>query len=120
MALASNKYKDVAFSSNFRYQQVALRGHLDFTLGSDPFYNEVYLNIPHGLGYKPYFRLWLQFPGSTRIYQIETGTQTYGIVGAYQIEGVGSDTSNITVLVTSYGASAGIGKLYWRIYKDPQ
>lgn len=120
MAIPNANLAKVAFSTAFRYEQVRLRGNASYTMGTNAFYNSTTVNIAHGLGYKPFFRIYIQFPGSTRFYQMETGPVTFGLVGSYQIANISSDNTNIVVQMESYNAAGGSGLIYYRIYEEQQ
>ena len=120
MPVSPSNYDKLAFSTQFRYQTISLRGSVNYSMGADPYYNITTTTIRHGLGYKPYFRIYIKFPGSGRIYEMETGPGSYGLVNAYQIAGIGSDNTNITVQIESYNGAGGTGTIYYRIYEESQ
>lgn len=117
MAIPNNKLKDVSFSTQFDYSRPKLKGAYGFYLGQ---YGTVDLYIPHPLGYRPYFRLYMQLPGSGRVYHMESGPASYGLAGYTQVESIGSDGGSIHVRISDYGGTSGNGVIYYRIYEDRQ
>jgi hypothetical protein len=120
MAIPTDRLKDIAFSTNFRVENIHVKGTEPYTLGTDPFFNQTTVTIPHNLGYKPFFRVWVRFPGSTDIYYRASGPVSSGLVGAYQIEEINTDTVNLYVTVSVSASSGASGDVYYRIYKEPQ
>jgi hypothetical protein len=117
MAIPTNRLKDIAFSTQFNYGKVGIRSHIDFNINT---FESKTITISHGLGYRPFFRLWIQVPGSPRIYLMESGPTTFGNAPNMQIEGIGSDNTNIYVAFGNYGGPLVNGRVYYRIYEDPQ
>lgn len=116
MSIATSQLQNISFSTQFRYANVKSKSHIDFNFSG----YDTTINIPHGLSYKPFFRLYIQFSGSPRIYHMESGPGTYELVGEYQIEGIGSDTTNIYIQIANYNYNGGSGRIYYRIYEDAQ
>jgi hypothetical protein len=120
MAIPNNKLKDVAFSSLHRYEIVALRGSVTYSSTGIQTVGTYNATINHNLGYKPFYKAWIQFPGSSSIYQLETGSGSFGIVGSYQVEDSKITTTQLLVSISNYAAGGGTGQIYYRIYKEPQ
>jgi hypothetical protein len=116
MAIPTNKLKDLAFSTQFRVEHVATKSHIDYTLAPFDFQT---ITIPHNLGYVPFFRLWVQFPGSSNLYYQASGPGTFALVGSFQIEDIYADTTNVYVRIADYGGGSGNGKVYYRVYAEP-
>lgn len=57
MAIPNNKLSGVAFSTDFNYESVHMKGHVDMTMGGTA-------SISHGLSYEPYCKLWYLYNGT--------------------------------------------------------
>ena len=120
MSIIPSQYKNIAFSSQFRYERVASKGQISYNLGTNPYYNYSLFTIPHNLGYIPFFRIFIQLPGSSILFYKASGSSTYGLVGTYQIDEIYADANNLYVGIENYEDTAGTGKIYYRIYEEEQ
>lgn len=113
-----SKYDDMAFNTNFGYERIVSKGSKSFSIGV---WGLTTVTIPHNLGYKPFFRLWITF-GNGNLHSIASGFTTYGAFGAAgaQVDDYYADASNIYVKLSEYGVSAYSGTVYYRIYGETQ
>lgn len=105
----------LAFNSHSRYARLALKGSKGFSVSV---FGTTSVSVPHGLGYKPYYKLWYKV--GTKYVQLYAGAGNYDLCGATdQSEDNYADTSNIHATFSS-GGGAYSGTLYYRIYAEPQ
>jgi hypothetical protein len=102
-----------AFISTSRYEHIALKSHQSFTTGS----NSVTVTITHNLGYVPYNKLYLQFPGDSNYYPIFSGGAL--AYDNWQVVNYTATTTSIIFTTTSPSASQ-TATVYYRIYAEPQ
>lgn len=109
----ANNLNNAAFISTSRYEHVVIKSNQSFTTGS----NSVVVTIPHNLGYIPFRRLNLQFPGDPNFYPIFSG----GAIAYddWEIINYSADTANIYFTATSPNPSQ-TATVYYRIYAEPQ
>lgn len=111
----------LAFLSLFRYERVALKGHVTLTTSNPPYVNSVL--IPHNLGYEPYFKAWITFDG-VKFFQLFAGNASLGIAGNnIQITDCHADSTNLIVEMTDEAFTPGVvttATIYYRIYAEPQ
>lgn len=114
-------YTKVQFTSLYRYERVSSKGHQNFSIGTVYPASFPLVTIPHGLGYVPYYMLYIQF-GAGSYWPVFTGPLAYdfdstgcSIVSHY------ADTSNIYVQLAG-DTNGGIvtGNIYYRIYAEQQ
>lgn len=110
----------LVFSSNFRYEYIAKKGSVLFTV-TTTFPNAVVTyTIPHNLGYIPFFRAWYTF-NNISFFELFSGSTSYNIGGnGIEIDTVYADTTNLYVTVDNQGAATVSGRIYYRIYAEPQ
>lgn len=112
-----NNPQNAAFATQFRYERAAGLSHNNFTIAGGGF-GVTTVTIPHNLGYRPYFKLWVKF-ASNKMYPVFGGPASYNLDGNnFQVENVTSDATNITVVLDNFGVPALSGTLYWRIYEE--
>jgi len=107
----------LAFSSAFRYERIALKGHASFSIGSFGF--QTY-TIVHGLGYAPYVKLYYGF-GDGKIYPMFAGAASYAIGGnQFQVDDISVGTQSITIQAENNDTPTINFTVYYRIYNEPQ
>lgn len=104
------------FSSDFRYERISLKSSVPFSVTGGGFAT---INIPHGLSYKPYVKLFYRF-GTGPIYPMFAGPGSFNIAGNnFQIEFIAVNLMNITVELGNYSGGTISGRIYYRIYEEP-
>ena len=107
---------NLAFSSDFRYEHIAIKSHQPFSVSS---FGDTTYTIPHNLGYIPYFKAWYTY-GDGKYFQLFSGPVSYAIDGnGGQINNVYADTTNLYVEVSENNGSPISGTIYYRIYAEP-
>lgn len=111
----------LAFDSVFRYGYIAAKGSISISIGTVfPATIPTY-TIAHNLGYKPFVKSWYSFSDG-KVFDLFAGPASYNIDGnAIQVDNSYVDTTNF--YVTFFGLTnpgTVTGKLYYRIYAEPQ
>ncbi len=106
MAIPTSRLPDVAFASEFNYENVHLKGTLATTLDAAPH------TIPHNLGYEPLAYVWIEwegtaYPASQSPYSDINCTFSTDIVNLY-----------ITPVAGNEGVFGQAINIYYRIYKE--
>jgi hypothetical protein len=117
-------YSKIAFSSRFRYEHMAtdtsgnpLKSSVAFSVAPSTFPT---ITIPHNLGYVPFFRLYYGF-NDGKYYPLFSGPSSYNIDGnSFQIDNVYADATNIYVYLENDNTVTVSGRIYYRIYAEPQ
>lgn len=117
MSIPVGNYSKIAFSTSFNYENVVIKGTTVGTIGAGAF-SLGSVNIAHNLGYIPFYRVFVQFPGDTKIYAASTGPGTNGLVGDFEIVTVNADDTYLNVGVSRDSAGGGDFTVYYRIYKE--
>lgn len=110
-------FSKIGFTSKYRYEQVALKSHVDFTISGS--FATTTATITHDLGIKPYFRARYTF-GDGKYYSLFSGPGSYDIAGnGVTVDNivVGTSTIQITFL-NDFGAGTINGTVYYRIYDE--
>lgn len=114
-------YSKVAFTSQFRYERVVMKGNIAFTLAGGEFFGETKtLTVPHNLGYRPYVKTKYTYNNGV-IYEFFAGAASYSIAGNFgQVTNVSVDETNYSITLENHGTNAISGVVYYRIYAEPQ
>lgn len=113
--IAQNKLKDIQFSSDFNYERFKEAKSRTWSVGA---WGQSTFSISHGLGYVPFFRLYIQFP-SGRIYLGANGGNTYELSTGAQCDYIYADNNNIYVTMSeNNGAGTISGNMYCDIYLE--
>jgi hypothetical protein len=117
MAIPTANLSKITFSSAFRYENVHMKGSVTadvpntaFTIGTAV--------ITHNLGYIPFYRVYIQFPGDSKIYAGSTGPTTFGLVSDYEVDTINADTTSLRVGLSKGTVGGGTFTVYFRIYKE--
>lgn len=110
----------VAFTSQYRYEYIAVKGSAGFTVTTVFPTATATITIAHGLGYAPFFRAYYTY-GNGNYFQLFAGTASYNLDGnGVQVDNTYADTSNVYVTFFNFGVNTVDGTLYYRIYAEPQ
>lgn len=108
---------NVAFSSASRYEHVAVKGHVN--IFASGIANEK--TITHNLGYVPFFRLFVLYPGRSFYEPLVQSPIDQGAYIDYQVFTDIIDANKITVAYLNNTANPDPTILvYYRIYAEPQ
>lgn len=108
---------NLAFSSEFRYEHIALKSHKPFSVSS---FGIQTLTIPHNLGYIPYVKSFYTYD-NIKYFDLFPGTSSYSIGGnGGQIDNATVDTTNYYVTISENNGSPISGIIFYRIYAEPQ
>lgn len=109
MAIPDANLHKVAFSSQFRYENISVKDNLTYNLGSGA------QSIPHGLGYRPYARVWVEFPSTNFTPAVSSP------YSPYTIEWWVDETNlYIEAVAGNEGSFGDPINIQYRIYKEPQ
>jgi hypothetical protein len=109
----------LAFSSQFRYERVALKSSVPFSIAGGGFASTT-ITVPHGLGYRPYVKGWYTF-GSGKMFSLFASPASYNLDGnGVQVSDVDANTTDLVVFLENFGVPAVSGRLYYRIYAERQ
>lgn len=110
MAVDNNK---LAFSSNFRYPRVVLRGN--FTSGST---GGTPVTVAHGLGYIPMVRAAAEYSDGDYGTVSNAGETPYGNAGAAMSIFVTADANNVefTIFDNTFGGDT--VTVYYKVYAE--
>ncbi len=97
----------LAFSSAFRYERVALKDSVAFSITSAEFFKTI--TIPHNLGYIPYYRAY---------YTINDGKYYSLFANQDLMDTITIDSTNLSILLANFGPSTITGTIYYRIYEE--
>lgn len=112
-------YSKIAFSSAFRYERVALKSSVAFSVAGGGFANTT-VTIPHNLNYRPYVKAKYTF-GNGKYYDLFAGPGSFDLDGnSAQISNEDATTTNYVVFIENFGVPAISGRIYYRIYAEPQ
>jgi len=116
-----SNFNDIAFTSEFRYEHIALKGNIAFSVNQTFPTSVVTYTIAHNLGYAPYFTGFYTF-GDGKYFGLSSGPATYNLDGNFfQVDNVYSDATNIYFVADgSNGTTTINGNFYYRIYAEPQ
>lgn len=106
-----------SFSSQFRYEHIAIKDHVSFTTSGGGT-NTATITIAHNLGYIPFFRVFFLFPSDSFYYGSFNGPVQN--LGNWQINDINPDSTNLYISLTNYTSSVLTGIIYYRIYAEPQ
>ena len=113
MAIPKTQYKKIQFSTEFNYQRQVISGTRSQALAA---WNIRTITISHGLGYVPFFRLYVKMP-SGKTYIAAAGASLYD--GGFQVEEFYADTNNLYITVSeSSGSASGTVNFYYKIYEE--
>lgn len=105
----------LSFSSLNRYERIFMKGHVLHDTASGSF-----TPITHNLGYIPYFKLFVRYPGRDSFAPPVTGEEPDGYLD-YRFEYGSIDTTKIEVSITNLtGGPDSTIPVYYRIYAEPQ
>lgn len=108
---------NTSFVSNKRYERIDIKRGVTITasgLGGAQ-------NIVHGLGYVPFFRLFLKYPGRTFYEPLVQSPIDQGNYTDYEVKTGTIDTQKIEVLYLNNTANPDPSiTVYYRIYAEPQ
>lgn len=112
-------FSKVAFSSRFRYERIALKSSVAFSVPGGGFANTT-VTIPHNLGYRPYVKAYYTYV-SGKYFALFSGAGSFDVDGnGSQISNSYADTTNFVVFIENFGVPAVSGTIYYRIYAEPQ
>jgi hypothetical protein len=107
----------LSFYSGSRYERIALKGNLPFSIASFAFPT---FTITHNLGYIPYVKLWYVFSDSA-YFQMFSGASSFSIDGnLIQVDDITVTTTTISVTMENDDSVTHTGTIYYRIYAEPQ
>ena len=107
------------FDSAYRYERVAIKSSVPFAVAGGGFGNTT-VTIPHNLGYRPYVRAWYTY-GSGKIFELFTGAGSFNVDGnSAQISNANATNTDYIVFIENFGIPAISGRVYYRIYAEPQ
>lgn len=112
-------YNKVAFSSAFRYERVALKSSKAFTVAGGGFASTT-VTIPHNLGSRPYIKAKYTY-GDGKYFDLFSGPGSFNLDGnSAQISNANANTTDYIVFIENFGVPAISGRIYYRIYAEPQ
>lgn len=112
-------YNKVSFTNRFRYERQILKGSVPFSIGTSFPSNNPTITIPHGLGYKPYVKVWYTYT-SGKVYEMFGGANSYGIDGNNaQVDNFYADENNLYITFFGLDVFVVTGRVYYRIYAEP-
>lgn len=105
MAIPTNKLQYVAFSTKFNYEHIQKKGSIATTLGAT-------VTVPHGLTYKPYAKVWINWGGGFQ-HAVQHYNSAVDVIWR-------TDTTNLIMqpLANTEGSFGQAITLYYRIYKE--
>jgi hypothetical protein len=106
MAIPNDKLQYVAFSSDFNYENIHMKGSITTTLGAAE------TSVTHGLGYTPYARVWQNWGAA---FQIGAQSPTSDISVIWSVDNTKLYVQAFANLEGSFGNSV---TLHYRIYKE--
>lgn len=114
-------YSKIAFTSAYRYEKIAIKGHTDFTLGTVFPDTVATVTINHDLGYKPYFKGRYAY-GSGKYFSLFAGPNSYNIDGnGAQVDNINVTSTQLIIVFFNADALSSIsGTVYYRIYAEEQ
>jgi hypothetical protein len=110
----------LSFSSKFRYERVAFKSSLPFSLSGA--FATTTVSFKHNLGYKPYIKSWYTY-NDGKVFELFAGVFSYNIDGnGYQIDNASTTTTTFSVTVSEGNGSAtsASGRVFYRIYAEEQ
>jgi hypothetical protein len=110
----------LSFSSKFRYERVAFKGSIPFSLSGA--FAITTVSFKHNLGYKPYIKAWYTY-GDGKVFELFAGPNSYNIDGnGYQIDNANTTTTTFSVTISEQNGagSSAAGRVYYRIYAEEQ
>jgi hypothetical protein len=102
--------------SAVRNEYVILKGSVPYSVSAFGIQNLV---IPHNLGYAPYVKAWYDCNDGKRR-RLFSGNMSYDSVTGSQIDNEIVDATNYTVSVSEQNGGTVSGRVYYRIYAEPQ
>lgn len=115
MAIADNKLKYIQFSSEFNYERFKETLTQAYSVGS---FGQTTYTIPHNLGYRPFFRIFIVFP-SGRLYLGVNGPATYEASSGAQCDNIKVDNTNFYVTMSENDGGGTIsGTIYINVYEE--
>lgn len=113
-------YSKLSFTSKFRYEHIALKGHADFTVAAGTG-STTTVTITHDLGYKPYYKARYTY-GSGKYFSLFAGTSSYDIDGNMgEVVSVSVTDTALIIVMSNFDISNPIsGTIYYRIYAEPE
>lgn len=114
----STDYSKLSFTAGLRYEYITIKGHIDFTMGATYPDNQPTITITHNLGYKPFYKLWIVWPGSSKIRPAILGNSTSSDDWNYEMMNVSNTTTSINVQVINWSGNQVNGTIYYRIYAE--
>ena len=117
MSIPVANYKKIAFSSQFRYMNISSKGTATATIPNTAFTDGT-VTVAHNLGYNPFFRVFIQFPGDSKVFSVGSGPNTYALISDYEVDNIHADSTNLYVSLFKNSAGGGTFTVYYRIYKE--
>lgn len=117
MAIPTANLSKIAFSSAFRYENVYMKGTTTGEI-ANPAFSIGTATITHNLGYTPFYRVFIQFPGDSKIYAGSTGPTTFGLVGSYEVISINADSTALRIGMSNDVIGGGTFTVYYRIYQE--
>lgn len=115
--MATNLAKLAATAGN-RNERIVLKSSQAFSVGGGGFASTT-VTISHALGYKPYVKSWYTFGG--KIFALFAGPTSFNLDGnSAQISNANATSSDYIVFIENFGVPAISGRIYYRIYAEPQ
>lgn len=107
----------VAFTSNRRYEYIATKGHMSLTANGVTHAQ----TITYNLGYIPFYRLFLQYPGRTFYEPLVQSPIDQGGYFDYEVKTGVIDGNHMTLYYLNNTANPDPTiAVYYRIYAEPQ